>query len=347
MKIGIACYPTFGGSGAVATALGHAIAARGHEAHFLSYAFPVKLSRTRAKIYFHKIEVSNYPLHLYPPYTTALAAKMLQLESRVDIFHMHYGFPHAIAAYLYHMASTCSRPYLVTLHGTDITRESVDGFNVPLINLGLKHAAAITTVSKYLKEATKKTLCRNYNIDVIYNFLEESLFCPEGDSECGLKTPMPRLPKEIKVITHISNFRPVKRIGDVVDIFYRISRKVPSVLIMAGDGPEIPLARRLTKKYGIENQVYFLGSSRCVKAILKKSHLFLMPSAGESFGLAALEAMSLGVPVIGTNAGGLPEVVEHGKHGFLYKIGDVKSMSGSGIKLLSDPELYKVFSRSA
>ena len=345
MKIGITCYPTFGGSGVVATELGIALAERGDEVHFISYAMPSRLDLPRERVHFHEVVAPSYPLFVSPPYTLALATKMAEVAARagLDLLHVHYALPHAISAILAREMSNGSGVRLkvvTTLHGTDITIVGQDRSYLPITRWGIEQSDAVTAVSSYLREVTIREFVVRRPIEVVPNFVDTQQYRPDGAS------PFARsLVRDGEaLIVHLSNFRPVKRIPDVLAIFDSIRREVPARLLLIGDGPDRSLAERLARERGFEDQTTFLGNVAAVETILPAARLMLLPSDSESFGLAALEAMACGVPVIGTSAGGLPEVVEDGRSGYLRPVGDVQSMARAALDLLRDAALWKRFS---
>lgn len=333
MRIGITCYPTYGGSGIVASELGKELSDRGHQVHFICYEMPIRLHGAPTVGFFHQVNVLAYPLFSYPPYCLALAAKMAEVADyeELDILHVHYAIPHAVSAQLAGQLCGERRPRIVTtLHGTDITLIGSDSSFIPVTRLGVEGSDGVTAVSKYLKERTEKTLQTSKAIDVVYNFINTETF---RRRECS--------PDEVpdgKVVIHISNFRPVKRITDVVKVFARLRKEMKSVLLMVGDGPDRAKAEAMSHDLGIIDSVRFLGSRTPVERLLSLSDLMIFPSEQESFGLAALEAMACEVPVIGTNSGGLPEVVVNGTTGLLFDVGDVDAMAEGAIDILSDEE---------
>jgi N-acetyl-alpha-D-glucosaminyl L-malate synthase BshA len=348
VRIGITCYPTFGGSGVVATELGLALAERGDEVHFISYALPSRLELPRPNIAFHEVVAPTYPLFVSPPYTLALATKMAEVaaSARLDLLHVHYALPHAISAILARDMSSDNGTKLkvvTTLHGTDITIVGQDRSYLPITRFGIEKSDAVTAVSRHLAEVTVSELGVRRSIEVIPNFVDGGVYRPGGAS------PYARTlfaPGEVLVF-HISNFRPVKKIPDVLGIFDRIRRKTPARLVLIGDGPDRSLAERLARDGGFADKTSFLGNVAAIETILPLGKLLLLPSDAESFGLAALEAMSCGVPVIGTAAGGLPEVVEDGVTGSLRPVGDVDGMAEAGLALLGDPARWAAFSAAA
>jgi N-acetyl-alpha-D-glucosaminyl L-malate synthase BshA len=348
MRIGITCYPTFGGSGVVATELGVALAERGDEVHFISYALPSRLGLPKPRVFFHEVVAPTYPLFVSPPYTLALATKMAEVaaHARLDLFHVHYALPHAISAILAREMSVGNGLRLkvvTTLHGTDITIVGQDRSYLPITRYGIEKSDAVTAVSRYLRDVTKREFGIRRNVEVIGNFVDGDLFRP------GEASPYARaLCREGEcVLVHVSNFRAVKRVGDVLAIFDRVRRQMPARLLLIGDGPDRSMAERLAREGGFEDRTTFLGNVPSIETILPVGKLFLLPSDAESFGLAALEAMACGLPVIGTAVGGLPEVVEDGRSGFLRPVGDVDGMAQAALSLLRDPEKLATFSREA
>lgn len=349
MKIGITCYPTYGGSGAVATELGIALAARGHEVHFITYAQPFRLPSFLPRVYFHEVDVGRYPLFEYPPYDLALAVRMHEVvrDHQLDVLHCHYAIPHATSAWIARsMLREEGRDVKVvtTLHGTDITIVGQERSFFSITKFSIEKSHAVTAVSDYLRDETYRAFgCVGCQVDVIYNFIDPTLY-----DRARNVFPIPNdVTKGRKVIMHISNFRPVKRVRDIVKTFARINQDVPSVLIMVGDGPERVEAEAEARDLGVADAVIFLGKIEAVAPILAGADLFLLTSDKESFGLSALEAMASGVPVIGARAGGLPEVVTHGETGFLFPVGDVEEMARAGASLLRDPERWQAMSDAA
>ncbi len=348
MKIGITCYPTYGGSGVVATELGIALADRGDEIHFISYALPTRLALPRPRVFFHEVVAPTYPLFVSPPYTLALATKMAEVATHVglDLLHVHYALPHAISAILARdMIADDGIPLKVvtTLHGTDITIVGQDRSYLPITRYGIEKSDGVTAVSEYLRDVTARELSVRREVEVIPNFIDAVVYRPDGAS------PFARtLVRETEcVVLHVSNFRPVKRIADVIGIFERVRRRIPARLVLVGDGPERSLAERLVVAGGFEKDTLFLGNVAAIETVLPIGKVFLLPSDAESFGLSALEAMACGVPVVGTTAGGLPEVVQDGRNGFLRPVGDVEGMAEATLRLVTDPDLWKKFSQSA
>lgn len=348
MKIGIVCYPTFGGSGVLATELGKALADKGHLVHFITYQQPVRLSEFNANIFYHEVRVPNYPLFDYPPYETALASTMVDVivNNQIDLLHVHYAIPHASAAYMAKKileAQGRSLPVITTLHGTDITLVGRDKTFAPVVSFSINQSDAITAVSENLRDETNKIFKVHKPIHVIQNFVDVARFN---------KKPIDAFRRVIapngeKIIIHASNFRRIKRVEDVVRIFDQVHRKVPSKLLFVGDGPERPAAESLCRELNLCDDMRFVGKQEQMEDILAIGDLFLLTSEYESFGLAALEAMAAGVPVISTNAGGLPEININGRTGFLSNVGDIDSMSKHAIQLLSDDDLLAQFRTNA
>jgi L-malate glycosyltransferase len=348
MKIGITCYPTFGGSGVVATELGTALAERGDEVHFISYALPSRLALPRARVSFHEVVAPTYPLFVSPPYTLALATKMAEVavHAKLDLLHVHYALPHAISAILARdmiRSNGFRLRVLTTLHGTDITIVGQDRSYLPITRYGIEMSDSVTAVSRYLRDVTIRELSVQRTVEVIPNFVDPREYRPDGASAYAKSLALPGE----AVLVHVSNFRPVKRIADVLGVFDRVRREMPARLLLIGDGPERSLAERLAREGGFEDRTEFLGNVAAVETILPIARLSLLPSDAESFGLAALEAMACGVPVIGTNVGGLPEVVADGRCGYLLPVGDVDAMADAALKLLRDPALWTQFSHEA
>ena len=348
MNIGIVCYPTFGGSGVLATELGKALADKGHGIHFITYQQPVRLTGFSANLYFHEVRVPTYPLFDFPPYETALASTMVDVvrNNQVDLLHVHYAIPHASAAYMAKQILAeegIHIPFITTLHGTDITLVGKDKTYAPVVTFSINQSDAITAVSHNLREETLSNFAITKDISVIHNFVDTQRFA---------KHPIDAFkkviaPNEEKIVLHASNFRKVKRIADVIHTFNKIQQEIPSKLLLVGDGPERPAAEELCRSLGIFENTRFVGKQQDMEDIYAIADLFLLPSEYESFGLSALEAMAAGTPVIATNTGGIPEVVTHGINGFLSEIGDVESMSRQAISLLSNPALLQQYSNAA
>ncbi|MBD3918828.1 N-acetyl-alpha-D-glucosaminyl L-malate synthase BshA [Paenibacillus sp. PR3] len=342
LKIGITCYPSLGGSGVVATELGKLLAEKGHEIHFITHSVPFRLGKFHKNIFYHEVEVNDYYVFRYPPYDLALASKMAQVVQmqELDLLHVHYAVPHAICAYLAKQMVGNQLKTVTTLHGTDITVLAQDESLKDLIRLAINSSDSVTAVSADLINETRELLDITREIDLTYNFVDKRIYYPR---ECqSLKADY--APNGEKLLMHISNFRPVKRISDVVDVFARVEKAMPDTkLLLVGEGPELTKAQCQINKLGLENKVHFLGKQDDVAQIISIADLMLLPSEKESFGLVALEAMACGVPTIGSMAGGIPELVTHGKTGFLSPIGDTKSMAENAIKLLSDPDMFRQF----
>ena len=347
MKIGVVCYPTFGGSGVVATELGIQMAKKGHEVHFITYSQPVRLDIFEPNIYYHEVNVHDYPLFEYQPYELALSSKMVDtvLTEGIDILHVHYAIPHAYAAYMAKkilLEKGIYIPVVTTLHGTDITLVGKNPSYKPAVTFSINKSDIVTSVSQSLKENTLRSFVVKNKIEVIPNFVDLSLY--QKDVPCQR---LQIAPNGEKIVTHISNMRSVKRIPDIIDIFYRIQNEEEAILLMIGDGPEREKAEQQAKDLGIYSKVKFLGKTTEIKKLLCMSDLFLLTSATESFGLVALEAMAAKVPVISSNAGGIREVNVHGVTGFLATIGDVETMANYSLKLLQNPELHQEFRNNA
>ncbi len=348
MKIGITCYPTFGGSGVVATELGIALAERGDEVHFISYALPSRLELPRARVHFHEVVAPSYPLFVSPPYTLALATKMAEVagQARLDLLHVHYALPHAISAILAREMGNGNGVRLkvvTTLHGTDVTIVGQDRSYLPITRWSIDQSDAVTAVSQYLKDVTVREFGVKRPIQVLPNFVDTAQYRPDGASPFARTIAAAG---EV-LLVHVSNFRPVKRVSDVLAVFERVQKAMPARLLLVGDGPDRSLAERLARDGGFASKTTFLGNVAAIEAILPAARLLLLPSNAESFGLAALEAMACGVPVIGTAAGGLPEVVEDGVNGYLRPVGDVEGMANAAMRLLSDATLWSAFSAAA
>jgi len=349
MKIAIVCYPTFGGSGVVATELGLELARRGHEVHFITYSQPVRLALLNPNIFYHEVHVPEYPLFHYQPYELALSSKLVDMVKLhgIELLHVHYAIPHAYAGY---MAKKMLKeqgiriPMVTTLHGTDITLVGNHPFYKPAVSFSINHSDIVTSVSQDLKEATYRLFDIKRDIYVVPNFIEIDNKKMDRKSDCHRS--MMATEKQ-KIVTHISNFRKVKRIPDIIKIFYQIQKQIPSKLMMVGDGPERPKAEQLCEELGITDKVIFFGNSNEIDKILCFSDLFLLPSETESFGLAALEAMASGVPVISTNTGGLPEVNREGYSGYLGNVGDVEYMAEKAVSILSDDKKLLEFKENA
>jgi L-malate glycosyltransferase len=351
MKIGITCYPTYGGSGVVATELGLELAQRGHDIHFISYAQPIRLTEPQPHIHYHEVEVSRYPLFDYPPYDLALATRMAEVAElyELDLLHVHYAIPHSVSALLARqmLAAGPSRrklPFVTTLHGTDITLVGLDRSYLPITRYSIEESDGVTSISQYLREKTLKEFDIKNHIEVVYNFVNCDVYVRDEDSA---KRREEYASADERILVHLSNFRPVKRITDVVEIFDRVRKRVPSKLLLIGDGPDRSKAEWLAVQKGIHDHVIFLGKQDRVQEKLAISDVMLLPSELESFGLAALEAMACKVVPIATRVGGIPEVIEHGKSGFLAAVGDVDTMAQFAIDLLSDEARLKQMAQQA
>jgi len=348
LKIGIVLYPTFGGSGVVATELGKELASKGHEIHFITYSRPVRLSELRENIFFHEVSVSEYPLFDHTPYEQVLTSKLVDVVKyeRLDLLHVHYAIPHASAAYMAQQilkSQFINIPFITTLHGTDITLVGKDPSFEPVITFSINNSNAVTTVSESLKEATYEHFKITNEIRVIPNFI-----CTDHYSLSNNEKYKKRYaPNGEFIITHVSNFREVKRVEDVVAVFKKLKEKVPCRLLFVGDGPDRIKIERECRSSCERNDVLFLGHLESTREVLNISDLFILPSETESFGLAALEALASRVPVITTNAGGLPEVVDHGVNGFLSEVGDVEDMTKNALKLLENNSLLETFRANA
>lgn len=348
MRIGIVCYPTFGGSGVLATELGKALADKGHQVHFITYQQPVRLNEFNANIFYHEVRVTTYPLFDYPPYETALSSAMVDIimNHHLDLLHVHYAIPHASAAYMAKkiLESQGKRiPVITTLHGTDITLVGKDQTFAPVVAFSINQSDAITAVSYNLRDETYHTFNIQKEIKVIHNFV---------DTERFRKKPIDAFRKVIapngeRILMHASNFRKIKRVQDVVRIFAHVNKKIPSKLLFVGDGPERSGAETLCREMGLYDDMRFVGRQEQMEEILAIADLFLLTSEYESFGLAALEAMAAGVPVVSTNAGGLPEIAINGRTGFLNDIGDIEGMSNNAITILQDDATLNTFKANA
>jgi L-malate glycosyltransferase len=346
MKIGITCYPTYGGSGVVATELGIELAARGHEVHFISYAMPIRLSGTNEAIHFHEVEVTTYPLFDHPPYTLALATKMTEVADDIglDLLHVHYAIPHSVSALLARMmAAPRKLPFITTLHGTDITLVGNDRSYLPITRFSIEQSDGVTAISNYLRDRTLKEFEIKRPIEVIPNFVNCDLYKRSEDAALRAKWA----PNHDAILMHLSNFRPVKRITDAVEIFARVREKIPAKLVMVGDGPDRGAAEYIVRRKKLQRDVLFLGKQDRVQEKLGLADLFLLPSDLESFGLAALEAMACEVPVVATNVGGLPEVVTHGVDGYLVPARDVEAAAKYAIEILSRPDRGRAMGQQA
>ncbi|MEO6814354.1 MAG: N-acetyl-alpha-D-glucosaminyl L-malate synthase BshA [Ginsengibacter sp.] len=348
MNIGIVCYPTFGGSGVLATELGKALAEKGHNIHFITYQQPVRLGGFHTNIFYHEVSVPTYPLFDYPPYETALASTMVDviINHKLDLLHVHYAIPHASAAYMARqilLKQGINIPVITTLHGTDITLVGRDKTYSPVVTFSMNESAGLTAVSKNLRDETYKNFKIEKEIEVIYNFVDAKRFNKKA------VTPFKQViaPNNERIFLHASNFRKVKRVDDVVHIFEKVNKEIPSKLLFVGDGPERSYIEDLSRKSTSSADIRFLGRQEEMEDILAICDLFILPSENESFGLVALEAMAAEVPVISTNAGGLPEININGVTGFLSNVGDVDDMSKNMINILSDEPAFKIMKHNA
>src|SRR6202790_5505729 len=352
MKIGITCYPTYGGSGVVATELGLELAQRGHEIHFISYAQPIRLRGQEHNIHYHEVEGSRYPLFDYPPYDLALATRMAEVAQLydLDLLHVHYAIPHSVSAMLARqMLAAGPRaqrlPFVTTLHGTDITLVGLDRSYLPITRYSIDQSDGVTAISNYLRDRTMRVFDVKNPIEVIYNSVNCDVYRRNPEVAAELRTE--NAPNNERLLVHLSNFRPVKRVTDVIEIFDRVRKQVPSSLLLIGDGPDRSVAEWLAVQKGIHEDVLFLGKQDQVQEQLGISDIMLMPSELESFGLAALEAMACEVVPIATRTGGVPEVIEHGVTGFMADVGDVDTMAGYAIDLLSNQSALRAMGKRA
>ncbi|MDX6188154.1 N-acetyl-alpha-D-glucosaminyl L-malate synthase BshA [Flavobacterium sp. Fl-318] len=349
MKIAIVCYPTFGGSGVVATELGLELARRGHEIHFITYSQPVRLALLNPNVHYHEVNVPEYPLFHYQPYELALSSKLVDMVKlyKIEVLHVHYAIPHAYAGYMAKQMlknEGINLPMITTLHGTDITLVGNHPFYKPAVTFSIDKSDYVTSVSQSLKDDTLKLFKIKNKIKVIPNFIELDKMVKDPQAPCH-RYVMAK--EDERIITHISNFRKVKRIPDIIKIFYNIQKEIPAKLMMVGDGPEKEKAEILCQELGILDKVIFFGNSNEIDKILCMTDLFLLPSETESFGLAALEAMSCGVPVISSNSGGLPEVNFDGVSGYLSNVGNVEEMAANALKILKDDATLNQFKANA
>jgi N-acetyl-alpha-D-glucosaminyl L-malate synthase BshA len=344
VRIGIVCYPTVGGSGAVAAELGKQLARRGHDVHVISYRLPFRLGDFQQNVCFHEVDVSSYPLFEFPPHDLALAVKMAEAvrEHGIELFHVHYAIPHAIAGFLAQQMLAERAPRMVTtLHGTDITIVGQDRSFFEITRFGIERSDAVTAVSDFLRRMTVAEFQVNGRIDVVPNFVDIHDYLPRQGDRSPFAAPGQ------KVLLHVSNFRPVKRVLDVVRIFERVSREIDAVLLMVGEGPERSSAQALARRLGLLDRLRFLGTQNAIEEIACLADVFLLPSELESFGLSALEAMACGVPVVGTDVGGLPEVVRHTESGYLLPVGDVEGMAARTIEILRCDERRREMGEAA
>ncbi len=346
MKIGITCYPTFGGSGVVATELGLELAGRGHEVHFISYAVPVRMSEAAERIHFHEVEMLNYPLFDHPPYTLALATQMynVAVNESLDLLHVHYAIPHSVSAYLARaMLKPGKLPFVTTLHGTDITLVGMDRSYLPITRFSIEESDAVTAISDYLRQVTLREFEVQRPVEVIPNFVNCEVFRPVDDHPRRKEFATDRE----KILVHLSNFRPVKRVPDVIEIFALVRREVPAKLLLVGDGPERTTAEWLVRQKGLTHDVIFQGKQNQVQELLSVADVLLLPSDLESFGLAALEGMACGVPAVCSNVGGMPELITDGVEGYLIPPRDVKTMAARVLHILTNPEQHRQMSQAA
>jgi len=346
LKIGITCYPSVGGSGVVATELGKLLAEKGHEIHFITSSLPFRLNKVYCNITFHEVEVNQYSVFKYPPYDLALASKMAEVANRedLDILHVHYAIPHAICAYLAKQMVNKDLKIVTTLHGTDITVLGYDQSLADMIRFGIESSDRVTAVSNALAQQTYELLQPKKEIETVYNFIDDRVYYKKDASY--LKEEYGILEEE-KVIIHVSNFRKVKRVQDVIYSFQKIQRKVKAKLLLVGDGPEMSFVNKLVKELGLSEKVLFLGKQDSLEDLYSISDLILLLSEKESFGLVLLEAMACGVPSIGTNAGGIPEVIKEGETGYICEVGDIDTVAFHAIHLLSNSELHESMSENA
>jgi L-malate glycosyltransferase len=351
MNIGITCYPTYGGSGVVATELGKALAGRGHKVHFISYALPMRLDIFSENIFYHEVDIPNYPLFEHQLYSLALAGKMVDVMryEKLDVLHVHYAIPHAVSGYMAKQIVKNELPtkLVTTLHGTDITIVGLEPSFLPLVRFSIEQSDAVTSVSRFLREKTLTNFnIKNREIDVITNFIDTDLYKRTEDADqCRLRKQI--APNGEKVMIHISNFREVKRVPDTVRILAEVRKHVDTKLLLVGDGPQRSEVEHLTRELGLTEHVKFLGKQSALPAILSVADLFLLPSQSESFGLAALEAMSCSVPVVATSAGGIPEVIVHGETGYVAEMGDTQRMAKYAIDLLTNQRKYERFAEAS
>lgn len=347
MKIGITCYPTYGGSGVIATELGKELALLGHQVHFISYALPFRLNQYVENVVYHEVEISNYPLFEFPLYSLSLASKMIEVAEfeNLDLLHVHYAIPHATSAYLAKniLKKNKDLKIITTLHGTDITLVGLEPSFLPLVKFSIEESDGVTAVSRFLREKTLTNYSIEKDIEVIPNFVDTKLFQPNRNSE--LKKHYS--PNGEKILVHTSNFRVVKRVPDTIRIFEKVQQEIPCRLILVGDGPDRSECERLCRQLNLCDKVKFLGKQEAIVDILTASDVFLIPSQSESFGLAALEAMACGLPVVSSSVGGLPELVKHNETGFIAEIGDVDRMAKYVLELLTNEKKYAVFSENS
>jgi len=350
MKIGITCYPTYGGSGVVATELGIELAARGHQIHFITSSQPFRLTGREANIHFHEVSVSTYPLFEYPPYDLALATRMAEVADfySLDLLHVHYAIPHSVSALLARqMLATqgIHLPFITTLHGTDITLVGLDRSYLPITRFGIDESDGVTAISEYLRDRTREAFSVKKPIEVVRNFVNCDLY--RRDPELVARERQRFAQPNERLLVHLSNFRPVKRVQDVIEVFARVSHALPARLMLIGDGPDRSLAEQLALRHNVQDRIHFLGKQDNVNELLPLADLMIMPSQMESFGLAALEAMACGVPAIATRVGGVPELIDDQINGLLFEVGDIESMAAAAISLLRDPSRLDSLSTAA
>jgi len=346
MRIGITCYPTYGGSGVVATELGIELAARGHEVHFISYAMPVRITEAAGRIHFHEVEMMNYPLFDHPPYTLALATAManVAVTESLDLLHVHYAIPHSVSAYLARaMLKPRRLPFVTTLHGTDITLVGLDRSYLPITRFSIEESDGVTAISEYLRDVTRREFDIARSVEVIPNFVNCDVFRPREGASCREQFA----PHGEKILVHLSNFRPVKRVPDVVGTFALARKEIPVKLLMIGDGPDRTVAEWMVREKKLSEDAIFLGKQNQVQDLLACADVLLLPSDMESFGLAALEGMASGVPAVCSRVGGVPEVIRDGVEGFLVEPRDVPTMAARVLEILSNPERQAEMSRAA
>jgi L-malate glycosyltransferase len=347
VKVGITCYPTYGGSGIVATELGLELAMRGHDVHFITYANPIRLDPGIPRIHYHEVEVSNYPLFQYPPYCLALASRMAEVAElySLDLLHVHYAIPHSISALLAQqmLAPVRRLPFITTLHGTDITLVGTDRSYFPITKFSIEQSDGITGISEFIRRRTTEVFGVTDRIQVIPNFVNIETYRPDAEKQ-GVRRMAPH---GEKLLIHLSNFRPVKRVLDCIHILARVLKAAPAHLLMVGDGPDCGPAEALARELGVQDHVTFLGKQNHVERLIPLAHVLLMPSELEAFGLAALEAMACGVPPVATNAGGVPELITHGVDGFLEPVGDLDAQSARVIQLFTEDRLHQRMAAAA
>ena len=354
MRIGITCYPTYGGSGVVATELGIELAALGHEVHFISYSQPFRLTGRETGIFYHEVPVSSYPLFEFPPYDLALASRMAEVAEyyRLDLLHVHYAIPHSVSALLARqMLAERGKhlPFVTTLHGTDITLVGLDRSYLPITRYAIQQSDGVTSISAYLKEVTEDKFGITRPIEVVHNFVNCDVYKPYGEEKTEIRQQMRRrfAEDDESLIVHLSNFRPVKRVTDVLRVFAQIADQIPARLILIGDGPDRSTAEWLAHTLEIQDRVQFLGKQDSVSELLPLADLMLMPSEMESFGLAALEAMACQTPTVATRVGGVPELITDGENGLLFAVGDVDGMAEASVALLRDADRHEAIRKAA